>query len=156
MDPELLKALGELLLNAIPTIIIFLLLMAAYTFLVHRPLDMVLAERHAKTEGAVAKAQSDIAAADAKTTDYEQKLREARADIFRHLEARRKQIMDARAAVIAEARGAAQARVKAAKTEIERETALAKSGLHAQSESLAQAVIDSLLRGTAAPVVGAR
>ena len=50
MDAALQKAIGELLLSAVPTIIIFLGLFAAYTFLVHRPLQRILAERHAQTE----------------------------------------------------------------------------------------------------------
>jgi F-type H+-transporting ATPase subunit b len=156
MDPALIKALGELLLNAVPTIITFLLLLAAYTFLVHRPLTHVLAERHSKTEGAIAKAQSDIAAADAKTAEYEQKLREARAEVFRQQDARRKQLMDSRSAALAEARSAAQTRVKGAKSEIERDVATAKPTLQGQSEALAQEVIESVLRGSAAPVAGAR
>jgi F-type H+-transporting ATPase subunit b len=156
MDAALIKAIGELLLNAVPTILIFLGLFAAYTGLVHRPLLKVLAERHARTEGAVAKAQTNIAAADAKTSDYEQRLREARAALFKQQENRRKQHMDARAAVIAEARKLAAERVKAAKREIEQEAASAKTALMAQSESLAQQVIDAVLQSAATPVAGAR
>jgi F-type H+-transporting ATPase subunit b len=156
MDAALTKAIGELLLSAVPTILIFLGLFAAYTLLVHRPLLRILAERHARTEGAVAKAQTDIAAADAKTSDYEQRLREARAAVFKQQENRRKQHMEARAAVIAEARKLAAERVKAAKREIEQESASAKRTLTAHSEGLAQQVIDAVLQSAATPVAGAR
>src|SRR5436190_16673681 len=107
MDAALKKALGELLLNAVPTIVMFTILYLAYRLLVHNPLMKVLAERHSKTEGAVAKAQADVAAADAKTKDYEDRLREARMGIFKAAEARRKQLLDARNAAISEARAAA-------------------------------------------------
>jgi F-type H+-transporting ATPase subunit b len=150
MDAALQKAIGELLLSAVPTIIIFLGLFAAYTFLVHRPLQKILAERHAKTEGAVAKAQADIAGADAKTAEYEQRLREARAAVYKQQEARRKQHLEARAAVIAEARKAAEAKVKAAKTEIDAEAATAKASLGKQSEELAQEIIRAVLQPSAA------
>jgi F-type H+-transporting ATPase subunit b len=156
MDAALLKSLGELLLNAVPTVIIFLGLYAAYTHLVHRPLMKVLAERRALTEGAVAKAQADIAAADAKTSEYEQRLREARVVLFKQQENRRKQHMEARSAVIVEARKVASQRVKAAKVEIEKEAATAKTALSSQSEALAQEVINAVLHGATAPVVGAR
>jgi F-type H+-transporting ATPase subunit b len=156
MDAALTKAIGELLLSAVPTIIIFLGLFGAYIYLVHRPLLKVLQERHARTEGAVAKAQADIAAADAKTSEYEQRLREARAVLFKQQENRRKQHLEARAAVIAEARRAASQRVKAAKVEIEKETVTAKASLGAQSEALAQQVIDAVLQSTASPVAGVR
>jgi len=159
MDAALKKAIGELLLGAVPTIIMFAILYLAYRFLVHGPLARVLAERRSKTEGAVAKAQADVAAADAKTKDYEERLREARMGIFKSQEARRKQLQDARNAAIAEARAAAEVKVKAAKAEIEKETVTAKAGLQAQTETLAQEVIRSVLNprsGAHAPAAGGR
>ncbi|MBI2683373.1 MAG: hypothetical protein HYX26_09210 [Acidobacteriales bacterium] len=155
MDPALTKALGELLLNAVPTIIIFLGLCAAYNFLVHRPLVRLLEERRQRTEGAIAKAQADIAAADAKASEYEQKLREARAVIFRQQDALRKQQAEVRAAAIAATRAAAQERVKAARVAIEKETADARSGLQAQVEQLAQQIIQTVLR-SGTPAAGGR
>jgi F-type H+-transporting ATPase subunit b len=150
MDPALQKALGELLLNAVPTIILFLLLFFCYTALVHRPLLRVLAERHALTEGAVAKAQTDVAAADAKTAEYEQKLREARAAMFKELEQRRQRLLDARTQAVAQARSEADVRVKAAKSDIDKQAAQAKASLQAQGETLAQRVIDQVLHTSAA------
>jgi len=76
MDP-LLKQVGELLLGAIPTAVILLLLYALYTNLVGKPLKKVLEQRRERTEGAVLKARADIAAAEAKTHEYEQRLRDA-------------------------------------------------------------------------------
>ena len=145
MDAALKKAIGELLLSAVPTMIMFAILYVAYRVLVHSPLKKVLAERHSKTEGAVAKAQADVAAADAKTKDYEERLREARMGIFKAQEARRKQLLDARTAAINEARAAAEAKVKAARADIEKEAATAKAGLAGQTETLAQEVIRAVL-----------
>lgn len=156
MDAALQKAIGELLLNAVPTILIFLALFAAYTFLVHRPLGQILQERYALTEGAVAKAQADIAAADAKTKDYEARLRAARAESFRQQDETRKKHLEARAHVVADARAAAQAQVKAAKAELEKETAVAKAALQSQAEELARQVIRSVLRPSATPMAGGR
>jgi F-type H+-transporting ATPase subunit b len=156
MDAALQKAIGELLLSAVPTILIFMGLFAAYTFLVHRPLQNILAERHAKTEGAIARAQTDIAAADAKTAEYEQKLREARAAVYKQQEARRKQHLEARAAVIAEARKTAEVKVKAAKMEIEAEAVTAKASLGQQAEMLAQEIIRAVLQPSAAPMAGGK
>jgi F-type H+-transporting ATPase subunit b len=145
MDAALQRAIGELLLNAVPTIVLFLFLTFAYRRLVHDPLMKVLAERHAKTAGAVAKAQADIAAAEARTAEYEQKMREARSGVFKTMEARRKQLMDARSAGISEAKARAQAQVKSAKVEIEAEAAAAKTSLHTQVEALAQEVINAVV-----------
>ena len=149
MDPALLKSLGELLLNAVPTIVLFLLLFWGYTALVHRPLLKVLAQRHALTEGAVANAQSDVAATDAKTQEYEQALREARAAMFKDLESRRQKLMESRSAAITQARQEAESRTRAAKAEIEKQAAAARAQLQAQAEALANRVIEQVLHTTA-------
>jgi len=158
MDAALQKALGELLLAAVPTICMFVVLYLAYRVLVHNPLMKVLADRHSKTEGAIAKAQADIAAAEAKTAEYEARLREARLAVFRAQEARRKQLLEGLSAAIAEARNKAEAQVKAAREEIQKEAAVAKSGLQVQAESLAAEVIRSVLKlaGQQAPAAGAQ
>src|ERR1700728_5223226 len=95
---QTLRQLGELLLGSVPTIILLAVLYILYTFLVHRPLTVVLAERRSRTEGAMEKARADIAAAEARTADYEQRLREARQKVFKSLDARRQQAAEARSA----------------------------------------------------------
>lgn len=148
---ELAKQLGGLLLSAVPTIILLIVLATAYNFLIHRPLSAALSERHAKTEGAVAKAQADIAAAQAKTAEYELRLREARSQVLKNAEARRKQLAEARSAAITQARTTAGEKVKAAKAELDKEAATAKAGLQSQSEQLANEVIAAVLKtGTSA------
>jgi F-type H+-transporting ATPase subunit b len=109
---ETLRQLGGLLLGSIPTIFFMVALYAAYTALVHRPLTRILAERRSKTEGAMEKARADIAAAEARTADYEQRLREARAALFKAQEARRQQALAARSAAVTQARARAQQQVE--------------------------------------------
>src|SRR5947209_17975235 len=94
---ETLRQLGGLLLGSIPTIIMLLVLWGAYAVIVHKPLSKVLAERRAKTQGAIEKARADVAAAEARTAEYEQRLREARMAVFRTQEARRQAALQARA-----------------------------------------------------------
>jgi F-type H+-transporting ATPase subunit b len=115
--------------------------------LVHNPLAKVLAERHEKTAGAVAKAQADIKAAESKTAEYEQRLREARLAVFKAQEQRRQKVLEARAAALEEARKQAQAKVATARKSIEAEAATAKAGLQQQAESLAADVIRMVLKG---------
>src|SRR5258706_14478257 len=113
--------LGELLLGSVPPTILLAILYFLYTVLVHKPLTAVLAERRARTEGALEKARADIAAADARTADYEQRLREARLKIFKNLEARRQRAMQSRAEAAAQARSRAQEQVKAARAAIQQD-----------------------------------
>ena len=143
---ETLRQLGELLLGAVPTVILLALLYVLYTLIVHKPLRRVLAERRSKTEGAVEKSRADIAGAEARTSEYEQRLREARATLFRAQEARRKAALDARTAVLNEARAKAQAQVQAAKADIQKDREAAQDALEAEAQALAAEIIRRVLQ----------
>jgi F-type H+-transporting ATPase subunit b len=142
---QTLQQLGELLLGSVPTVILLAVLYALYTAVVHKPLQRVLAERRDKTEGAVDKSRADIAAAEARTTEYEQKLREARAAVFRVQEARRQAVLQARTNALNEARRKAQAQVQAAKQDIENDRAEAEKALPAAAGALAQEIVRRVL-----------
>jgi F-type H+-transporting ATPase subunit b len=153
---QTIRQLGELLLGAVPTTILLAVLYFLYTVLVHKPLTAVLAERRTRTEGALEKARADIAAAESRTAEYEQRLREARLKIFKNLEARRQRAMQARAEVAAQARTRAQEQVKAARSAIEQDKQQAMTKLQAEAESLASEIVRMVLRPVeaASPVGG--
>ena len=142
---QTLNQLGELLLGAVPTVILLALLYAVYTAIVHKPLRRVLEERRSKTEGAVEKSKADIAAAEARTSEYEQRLREARAAVFRAQEARRQAALQARNNAVSEARARAQTEVQAAKAGIESDRAAAEKGLLGEAEALAREIMRRVL-----------
>src|SRR5215470_4675088 len=142
---ETLRQLGGLLLGSIPTVILLLVLYGAYTVIVHRPLARVLAERHAKTEGAIEKARADVAAAEARTAEYEQRLREARTAVFRSQEARRQAALQARSAAVARARDKALEQVHQARAGIEKDKIAAQEGLQADSARLANEIVRRVL-----------
>ncbi|MFZ0999757.1 MAG: hypothetical protein WAO17_16245, partial [Candidatus Sulfotelmatobacter sp.] len=131
-------------------IILLALLYALYATIVHKPLRRVLQERRSKTEGAVEKSRADIAAAEARTSEYEQRLREARATVFRAQEARRKAALDARTAALNEARDKAQAQVQAAKADIQKDRDAAQSGLQKDVQALAAEIMRRVLEPAAA------
>ena len=156
---EILRQLGGYLLGAIPTIVLLLVVFAAYRALVHRPLGRVLAERHSRTEGAMERARADIAAAEAKAADYEQRLREARTALFKAQESRRKQALEARAATLADARAHAQKQVQEARETIETSKVTAQDRLQVEAGRLADEIIRAILRPAEAvqnPVAGGR
>ncbi|MGB2606306.1 MAG: hypothetical protein WBC78_22055 [Candidatus Sulfotelmatobacter sp.] len=142
---ETLRQLGGLLLGAVPTVILLALLYALYATIVHKPLQRVLAERRAKTEGAVEKSRADIAAAEARTSEYEQRLREARATVFRAQEARRKMALDARTATLNQAHNETHAQVQAAKADIEKDREAAQGALQAEAQALATEIMRRVL-----------
>jgi len=142
---EILHQLGGLALGAVPTIVFFLLLVAAYVVLVRRPLDQVLGERRARTTGAVEQARAAIADAEAKTADYEEKLRRAKAEIFAAREKRLKQWSAEREQALVEARGATSEKVNAAKAEIEQSVAVARRQIEGMSAELSEQILRAVL-----------
>ena len=149
---ETLRQLGGLLLGSIPTIILLTLLYVIFKSLVHNRLEAVLAERHSRTEGAIEKARADIAAAEARTQEYEQRLRGARMAIFKLQETRRQQTLRARMAALAEARTLAQQKVLDARAAIEQDKVAAQTTLQAEAVRLAAEIVRTVLQ----PVRAAR
>ena len=146
----ILRQIGELLVNSIPTIISVLILWTAYTFLVHNKLRQVLEQRHALTEGAIERAQQEIAIAEKRTADYEQRVREARSQIYKTQQAHRQRVMDERNAALADARKNAGEMVKKARTALEKDTVAAKASLEQHANVLADQVIATVLKPAAA------
>ena len=154
MDTTL-RQVGELLLDAIPTVVLLRLLDAIYQNLVRKPLQKILQERHDRTEGAALKARADVASAESRTQEYEQKLRDAKLAIFKAQEARRQQAQQLRAQAVAEARAHAQERIRQARAALEQDMASARAGLQADSARLATDIIRTILKpAESAPVTG--
>lgn len=152
---ETLRQVGQLLLGAIPTAVLLIVLCIIYEFVLRRPLANVLEQRRERTEGAVAKARADLSAAEAKTHEYEQKLRDARLTIFKGQEAKRQAAQQARSEAISEARGQAEQQIREAKTAIEQDMAAARNSLQAEAERLAGEIIRTILKPAAtAPAMG--
>ena len=151
---QTLRQLGELLLGSVPTIILLMLLYILYTFLVYRPLAAVLAERRSRTQGAMEKARADIAAAEARTAEYEQRLREARQKVFKNQEARRQQATQSRNQAVAEARARAQEQVKQAGAGLEQDKQQAMLKLQSDVAKLASEIVRTVLRPMASPTQG--
>ncbi|HEY2497517.1 MAG TPA: ATP synthase F0 subunit B [Candidatus Angelobacter sp.] len=145
-----LRQIGELLISSIPTIIALLIVWVGYRFIVDKKLQEVLEQRHALTEGAIEQARKEIATAEKRTAEYEQRVREARAQIYKTQQANRQRIMDERNTALAEARKQAGETVKKARAILEAETAAAKGVLEQQANILADQVIATVLKPAAA------
>jgi F-type H+-transporting ATPase subunit b len=143
---ETLRQIGELLLGSIPTIIFFVLLFGLYVVIVHKPLAKVLAERHARTQGAIEKARAEIATAEARTAEYEKRLRDARLALFKAQEARRARAAQARAEAVTDARRQAQAQIEQARATIEADKTIAMRSLEAEVGKLAAEIIRTVLQ----------
>jgi F-type H+-transporting ATPase subunit b len=142
---QILNQLGELVLGSVPTMILFILLVAAYGLLVRRPLERILAERRARTSGALEQARRAIAAAEAETAAYEEKLRAAKAEIFHLRDQKLKQWNAERAAALAQVREHMQERVRGARQEIEQSAQEARLQIVAVSDDLSSRILNAVL-----------
>jgi len=141
----MLHQLGGLVLGSVPTMVFFILLVVAYGILVRRPLDRILAERRARTTGAVEQAREAISAAEAETAVYEDRLRKAKGEIFAAREQRLKQWNAERDEALAQARGATSEKVKSAKAEIERSVAVARQQIEGMSAELSEQIMRAVM-----------
>jgi len=147
---ETLNQLGELLLSSIPAIICLLIVWVGYRWIVYGRLQQVLGERQARTEGAVKQAQEQIASAEARTAEYERRVREARAQIYQAQEVRRRRTMEERDVALAEARRQADGMVKQARAALAQDRLAAEASLEQQADGLANQIIESILKPAAA------
>src|SRR6266852_7140137 len=111
--------LGELFLQAAPTVLIILLFYFILRALFFKPLLHVMAERDSRTTGAQKAAEAAQAAAAEKVKQYQEALKQARGQVYAEQEAARKKLLDERAAQIKDARTRAAAELAAARRDVE-------------------------------------
>jgi len=144
-----LRQVGELLISSVPTILCLLVVWAGYRLIVHGKLMQVLQQRRELTEGAVERARQEIATAEARTAEYEQKVSEARARLYQTQQANRQRLLEQRNAALAETRRQSGETVKSSRAALERDMAAAKGELKQQASVLADKVIETVLRPAA-------
>ena len=128
--------LGELFLQAVPTVLIILLFYFILRAIFFKPLLAVMAERDARTAGAEKAAEDAQAAAAEKVKQYQEALKQARGQLYAEQEAARKKLSEERAAQLKQARAKASAEVRAAKERIAGELAAARRDVEATVSQL--------------------
>ncbi len=147
---QTLHALGNLLIEAIPTVLFFIFLTFYLKAVLFRPLARILEERRKATEGVRDLAQRAFEAADKKNAEWEYALHLARLELHEKHEAQRRQWSEEQARQIAEARAEADRQIGAAKQQIALEVERTQAELDARVETLGQQIVESLLRRRAA------
>jgi F-type H+-transporting ATPase subunit b len=140
-----LHQLGGLFLGSVPTMLLFLVLVAFYRTLVYRPLTKTLDARRALTEGAIEAAAASVAAADARAQEYEARLRAVRADIFGARRLRIEQWNRERESTLAEVRERAKRKVSEAQATLDQEVASGRRVVESSAEELAEEVLRAIL-----------
>lgn len=148
----ILQQIEALLLGAIPTMILFIVLVLAYQYLVQGPLSATLKKRHDLTEGALEEAQKAIARAEARTAEYGEKLRLARSEAYKVREQRVKQWSAERDSALDAARKVASDKLAQARAVLEAEAAQAREAIQSQAGELAGQVVRAVLPAVAGGV----
>jgi F-type H+-transporting ATPase subunit b len=153
---EIVRQLGELFLQAVPTVLIILLFYFILRAIFFRPLLNVMAERDARTVGAQKAAEAAQAAAAEKEQQYQNALKQARAQVYAEQEAERKKLLDERAEVIKAARAAAGAQVAAGKERVAGEFAAARREIEKTVAQLSAEIARRILQSPPRPGGSAR
>ena len=148
--------LGELFLQAVPTVLIILLFYFILRALFFKPLLAVMAERDARTVGAEKAAEAAQAAAAEKVKQYREALKQARGQVYAEQEAARKKLLEERAAKIKDARTRAAGEVSAAKARIAAELAAARQDVEATVAQLSAEIARRILETPPRPGAPAR
>jgi F-type H+-transporting ATPase subunit b len=143
--------LGELFLQAVPTVLIILLFYIILRAIFFKPLLGVMAKRDARTSGAQKAAEAAQAAAADKIKQYQDGLRQAREKVYAEQEAARKELLEERAAQIKDARAKAAAEVSAAKARVAAELAAARRELEASVADLSAEIARRILQAPPRP-----
>src|SRR5438045_8683235 len=88
---QTLHALAGILLKSIPTVVLLLFLYFYLKAMLFGPLNRVLQQREELTAGTRHAAQKSLKDAERKIQEYEAKMREARAEVYREQEKTRRQ-----------------------------------------------------------------
>ena len=143
---EIVHQLGELFLQAVPTVLIVLLFYLVLRGLFFKPLLRVMAEREARTAGARKAAEVAQAAAAEKVKQYQEALRRARGQVYAEQEAARKKLLDDRAAQLKDARGKAAIEVASAKERMTQDLVEARRDIEASVAQLAAEIARRVLQ----------
>jgi F-type H+-transporting ATPase subunit b len=142
---QTIQALGGLMQNAVPTIIILILLFWYFRAMLFNPLGRILKEREELTEGARRAAEKSLKLAEAKQEEFEQKFAVARAEVYKFQEDTRRKWLEEQAGQIAEVKTRSEAAVRKAKDEIAAEAVQARGNLTESSAGLAQEIVAMIL-----------
>jgi F-type H+-transporting ATPase subunit b len=142
---DILHQLGELFLQAVPTVVIVFLFYFFMRWAFFGPIEKAMAERAAKIEGARAEAAKLEAEAKQELDSYNEALRAARAEIYAEQERAREAVLEERGRLLKAMRSRAQEEVEAAKKRLAKEMAAAQAHLERQTPELASEIVRVIL-----------
>jgi F0F1-type ATP synthase membrane subunit b/b' len=142
---DILQQLGELFLEAVPTVVIVFLFYLFMRWAFFAPIQKAMAERSARIEGARAEAAKVEAEARHELETYNEALKKARGEIYVQQEVARQAVLDDRAKLLKAMRARALEEVAAAKKKIAAEFAAARAEVERQAPALGGEIARTIL-----------
>lgn len=144
---EIVNQLGQLFLQAVPTVIIvfFFYLFMRWSFF--GPMERVLSERRKRAEGARVEAEASRVAVREKLHTYNETVKKARTEIFAEQESQRRRTLDERQATINTARATAQSALQESKKSLAADVKAARTEIEQSSGVLADDIAEAILAG---------
>jgi F-type H+-transporting ATPase subunit b len=131
------------------TLVIVLILFLIFVFVLNqilfKPVSKVLNERESLTEGAAAEARAAARQYQTRLANYEEAIRQARAETYRRLEQGRKAALEDRQQVIDAARARAESEISVAREQIAAEAVAARFELERESRQIAEQISRTIL-----------
>jgi F0F1-type ATP synthase membrane subunit b/b' len=153
---DIFQQIGELFLEAVPTLIIVLLFYLFLRGAFWGPIEMAMAERSARIEGARAEAAKAETEARQALDAYNEALKKARAEIYAEQEAARQAVLEDRAKLLKAMRARGLEEVAAAKKKLAAEFEAARAELERQTLELAAQIARAILENPSPLRGGAR
>jgi F-type H+-transporting ATPase subunit b len=142
---QIIRQLGQLFLQALPTTVLVFLLMFILDRLLFRRVIEVLKEREARTTGALERAREQADLAETRAREYEAAFQAVRQEVYRQREAERKRTLAEREASLEMARKVAESHLAKARADLAAEVHRAKTELDVTCQDFANQIADSLV-----------
>jgi F0F1-type ATP synthase membrane subunit b/b' len=139
----------DLVVAALPTLVLFTLLSIYLKHFFFKPLAKTLEERHAATEGTKHAAHNAFEKAKRKAAEYEAAFRDARGELYKEQEALRAELRTQQTNALNEMRVKNETLLREAAARIAAETATAQASIGAEAEMLADKIALAVLKGRA-------
>lgn len=143
-------ALGQILLNGLPTFFLILFLNFYLKQMFFKPLEQTLAKRYELTEGARLAADESLKNADQRIADYQAKLNAARSEVYAEQELAHRKLGLDQAAELEAAHKHAEEMLNRTKLQLASQKEAALETLASRSDDLADRIAQSILKGKAA------
>lgn len=125
--------------------VLFILFVVVMNYILFKPISKVLDERESLTSGAAAEARAAARQYQTRLANYEDAIRQARAESYRKLEQQRAAALEERRKLLENAKADADAEIVKAKTQIAAEATTARTSLETEARQIAEQISRTVL-----------